>query len=99
MNLVSTITRGAVGEDSITTGSSAWPPTRSWRPSELGFPPQSLLPSCAALAYPKVSARGDLPLRVERHNPASITTMRLLHARTLSANLPACPWCGHHVAS
>ncbi len=43
--------------------------------------------------------RRELPVRAERHNPASITTMRRRHARTLSATLPACPWCGHHEAS
>lgn len=56
--------------------------------------PQRLLPSCAPLDYPGTSAHAELPLRAERHNPASITTMRLTQARTLAINLPACPWCG-----
>lgn len=60
--------------------------------------PQSLWASCAPLRYPKVSARGVLPLRAQRHQPTSITTQRLHRARSLIALLPACPWCGnlHH---
>ena len=83
--------RARLARASTTTGSYASPPTPSWRPSALGFPPQHLLPSSVPLAYPKVSARAALPVRPERHNPTSITTMRcqprpLAHRR--SAVLP-----------
>ncbi|TMB16241.1 MAG: hypothetical protein E6J71_16735 [Deltaproteobacteria bacterium] len=52
------------------------------------------MPSSAPLAYPVVSARAALPLRPERHHPASITTMRVGHARRLVGSLPCCPYCG-----
>ena len=70
------------------------PPPHSWRSSALGFPPLRLSPSCAPLPYPKVSARAALPLRVERHDPTSITTMRCQQARSPLSSLPHCPWCG-----
>ena len=94
MNWGSTTMKDEAGEGSITMALYAWQPTHFWLPSELGFPPLSLLPSSARLAYPNVSPHEALPLRVERHNPASITTMRLRQARNLTACLPACPWCG-----
>lgn len=57
-------------------------------------PPQRPLPSSSPLRYPKVSARGEPPVRVERHVGASITTMRMQQARQLAQTLPCCPWCG-----
>jgi len=60
----------------------------------LGFPPQRLLPSCAPLAYRRVSVRAVPPVRPERHNPSSIANLRQTQARLLTAALPACPWCG-----
>ena len=56
--------------------------------------PLRLLPSSSPLRYPEVSSRGAPPARPERHNPASMATQRILHARTLVANLPYCPACG-----
>jgi SRSO17 transposase len=58
------------------------------------LPPQHLLPSSIPLAYPKASGLAELPVRPERHNPTSITTMRCYRARSLILNLPSCPWCG-----
>lgn len=75
-------------------GSYALPRTPSSPPSELGSPPQHLLPSSAPLAYPVGSDHAALPMRPERHHPASITTMRVHQARTLVALLPGCPYCG-----
>jgi transposase len=46
------------------------------------------------LRYPEVSDRGEVPVRPERRNPASITTMRMIIARALSQMLPCCPSCG-----
>ena len=66
----------------------------SWRPSELGFPPQHLLPSSPCIAYPKIPGLA-VRRRPERHNPASIATTRWRHARILAACLPHCPRCGH----
>jgi hypothetical protein len=94
MNSDSITTKAVGGEGFIIMGSSASPRMPFWQPSGLGFPPQHLLPSSAPLAYPAVSARGALPVRPERHQPASITTMRLYQARRLVGGLPACPWCG-----
>src|SRR5919106_4674211 len=71
-----------------------WPPTASWRLNAAAFPPLRLLPSSSPLPYPKVSSRGALPVRPERHNPASMTTQRMLHARALIARLAYCPACG-----
>ena len=94
MNSDSITTKAAVGRASTTMASYASPPTPFWRPSELGFPPLRLSPSSDPLPYPKVSARGVLPVRTERHNPCSITTVRWRHIRTIIPALPNCPWCG-----
>jgi SRSO17 transposase len=58
------------------------------------LPPLRLSPSSNPLPYPKVSAHGALPVRTERHNPSSITTMRWQHIRAIIPALPNCPWCG-----
>jgi hypothetical protein len=60
------------------------------------LPPRHRLPSCFPLAYPEASTRAAPPVRPERHNPASITTIRTCQARLLAASLRSCPWCGHH---
>ena len=94
MNWVSTTTKDGDGGGSTITGSCAWPPTAFWRLSEAVFPPLSLLPSSSPLRYPRISSRGALPARVERHNPASMATRRAVCARTLVVGLPYCPTCG-----
>ena len=40
------------------------------------------------------SARGTRRVRPERHNPNSITTLRINLARWLTQQLPRCPYCG-----
>lgn len=55
--------------------------------------PHSLLPSCEPLPYPRVPAHGAPPLRPERHNPASLITVRIKRSRMLIAALPCCPYC------
>ena len=55
--------------------------------------PLRLWPSSAPLAFPKVSSRGALPVRPERHVPISIATAYALLARALLHRLP-CRWCG-----
>jgi hypothetical protein len=94
MSWVLTITKGEAGEAFTITAHYASPPTHFWLPSELGFPPQRLLPSSSRLAYPRISGHADRR-RPERHNPNSITTFRWRQARLLAACLPHCPWCGH----
>ena len=99
MNSASITTRGEAGSDFTTMVRCVLRPMPFWRPSALGFPPLRLLPSCDPFPYPKVSARAALPLRVERHNPASITTMRCRQARSLLSSLAHCPWCGTEKAA
>jgi len=56
--------------------------------------PLRLLPISSPLRYPGASRHAAPPARPERHNPASITTQRILQARLLLARLPYCPACG-----
>jgi hypothetical protein len=56
--------------------------------------PRRLWPSSKPLQYPEVSARGEVPLRPERHNPASIASLRRLIARMLARHLVCCHACG-----
>jgi SRSO17 transposase len=42
----------------------------------------------------KYSSRAVLGVRAERHNPASIATLRIQNARYLISQLPCCPYCG-----
>ena len=56
------------------------------------FPPEP--PSSAPLVYPKVSRRGALLVRPERHAPESIATMYRLLAWALARGRP-CLACGH----
>ena len=86
--------RDEAGVGFTTTAPSVSRPMRFWPPSVLGFPPLSLCPSSTPLDYPVVSSRGALPVRPERHAPASITTMLKLRARSLLHEI-ACTWCGH----
>ena len=90
----STIMKAAAGPAFTTMEPYASPPTRSWQPSELGFPPQRLWPSSKPLQYPEVSDHGEVPLRPERHNPASIASLRRLIARMLARHLGCCHACG-----
>ena len=55
--------------------------------------PPEHCPSSGPLAYPRVSRRGALPVRPERHVPTSIATMYRLHGRALLADTP-CLSCG-----
>lgn len=60
------------------------------------FPPQ---PAPAILDYQRPncrppSVRADRRVRPERHNPRSITSLRMALARCLLARIPHCPFCG-----
>jgi hypothetical protein len=85
---------GGAGAASIITGPCVSPRTRSSRPPARPFPPLSLCPSSAPLAFPKVSRRGALPVRPERHVATSIATMYHRLARALLRAQP-CRACGH----
>src|SRR3990172_6934106 len=67
--------------------------TRTSPPSARGFPPLHLSPSSVPLAFPRVSRRGALPVRPERHVPTSIATAYELLAPALLQRLP-CRSCG-----
>jgi hypothetical protein len=56
------------------------------------FPPAARAAAALALR-PRASGRAALPLRAQRHEPASIATLRLLLAGRLLRALPACPYC------
>ena len=91
--LGSIISRAAAGAASITWRvmyRGLWLPRRRAREA---FPPERLWPSSAPLVFPKVSSRGALPVRPERHVPTSIATMYELLARALLHHLP-CRACG-----
>jgi hypothetical protein len=45
------------------------------------------------LAYPRVIADAEPPIRPERHIKASIATIRIKLARNLARCLPRCPCC------
>ena len=72
-------------------------PMDSWWPNGVVFPPQ---PKSAILDYQRPSRRhtsGHVVRRVrpERHNPRSITTLRMVLARHLVGGIAHCPFCGH----
>src|SRR6201981_2296936 len=71
-------------------------PMASWWPSGAVFPPPRApvkwtypSPKC-----PATSVLGVRPVRVERHNPWSIATLRQTIARVLLRQLSGCPFCG-----
>jgi hypothetical protein len=78
----------------IITRRSVSPRMRSWPRSGWRIFPLSRSPSSAPLVYPKVSRRGALPVRSERHAPDSIATMYRLLAWALARGRP-CLACGH----
>ena len=76
------------------------PPTASWCGSDAFFPPLPAPcrsgPKTFAFAYPvsKPATRPEaLPVRTERHNPRSISTLRRQIATHLARSLPRCPCC------
>jgi len=75
---------------------SALRPMGSWWPNGAVFPP---LPVPANWNYPKPNCHGNStlgarPVRVERHNPWSIASLRQIIARVLLRQLASCPFCG-----
>src|SRR5215469_12838714 len=75
---------------------SALRPTGSWWPNGAVFPPP-LAPVKWTYPLPNghtSSILGVRPVRVERHNPWSIATLRQTIARVLLRQLSGCPFCG-----
>ena len=82
----------------IITLPSVLRPMGSWWPNGAVFPPP-LVPANWDYPSPKCrpsSALGDRPVRLERHNPWSIATLRQTIARVLLRQLSSCPFCGAH---
>ena len=89
-------TKDAAGAAFIITPRYALRPMDSWWPNGIVFPPQ---PKSAILDYQRPSRRqtsGRVARRVrpERHNPRSITTLRMVLARHLIGGIAQCPFCG-----
>jgi SRSO17 transposase len=68
----------------------------SWWPSGAFFPPQHapVILDYAPRNRRKASGRAVPRVRLERHNPRSIATIRIIIGRHLIALLPQCPCCG-----
>src|ERR1019366_968365 len=64
-------------------------------PNAAFFPLPTSAPLYRNLPYPATSNRADLPVRVERHVPASITSRRLAIAAQVIPRLVRCPTCLH----
>ncbi|MBZ5690182.1 MAG: hypothetical protein LAP86_34825, partial [Acidobacteriia bacterium] len=65
-------------------------------PNGAVFPPP-LAPATWTYPLPNghaTSVLGVRPVRVERHNPCSIATLRQTIARVLLRQLSGCPFCG-----
>src|SRR5215471_17676624 len=80
----------------IITLPSVLRPMGSWWPNGAVFPP---LPVSVDWSYPSPKCRlsstlGVRPVRVQRHNPFSIATLRQTIARVLLRQLSSCPFCG-----
>src|SRR5436305_3756570 len=78
-----------------TTRLCASPHTASWWRSEVVFPPPHA-PASYSYAPPSFRLTSSLAVRrtrAERHNPASIATLRIKIARFLLTQLPHCPFC------
>ena len=83
--------RGVAGEASITTARSCIAAYAFLAAERASLSPPGLSPSSAPLAFPKVSSRGALPVRPERHVATSIATLYQLLARSLLYGLPVPP--------
>ena len=80
----------------IITLPSVLRPMGSWWPNGTVFPPL-LVPVDWDYPSPKCrpgSVLGDRRVRLERHNPWSIATLRQTIARVLLRQLSSCPFCG-----
>jgi hypothetical protein len=60
--------------------------------SEVFFPLKSAS-NAKRLRYPQVGGPEDIPIRPERHNPYSITSVQRRLTAALARRLPRCPCC------
>ena len=86
----------ATGAGFIITPRSASQLMGSWWLSGTVFPPRPapVILDSLALGRRRTSARAGRRVRAERHNPHSISTLRIVLARLLLRQLPQCPYCG-----
>ena len=80
----------------IQSAITVWKPGEEQWPNGIFFPPQ---PAQAVLDYQppsrhQTSGRAAHRVRPERHNPCSITTLRMMISRHLLARSSYCPFCG-----
>src|SRR5262245_51022157 len=73
----------------------ASPRTPSWWPKGPLFPPHKRVAALSSkcLPFPKITGRGALPIRTQRHVPDSIATLRYEITAYLAATLERCPCC------
>ena len=83
-------TKATAGEASTITPRSPSPPTDSWSPSGVRFPPQTdpRRRSSGRLGYPKITDPAEPPPRPERHVLNSIATIRISLASVLARRCP-----------
>jgi hypothetical protein len=89
------ITKAQAGAAFTTTPASASQPTASWSPCGRRFRPQEHLQAKAAkhLAFPRVTDPAAPPIRLKRHVPTSIPTIRRRLTTALVSRLQRCPCC------
>ena len=89
-------TKGAVGAAFTITPPYASRPMGSWWPNGIVFSPQRA-PAILDYQLPKgrrTSGHVVRRVRPERHNPRSITTLRMVLAHYLIGRIAHCPFCG-----
>jgi len=57
------------------------------------FSPLKSNSNAKRLRYPQAGGPAGIPVRPERHNPYSITSMRRRLTVALARSLPCCPYC------
>lgn len=82
-----------VGEAFTIMRRSALPPTGSWSPNAAFSPCKHPRCHAATLPYPTTINPAELPVRVERHVTAPITSRRYAVVAGLAPRLGRCPSC------
>ena len=91
-NSGSIIMKGAAGVVFIITPPCAWRLMASSSASEVFFPLKSAS-NAKRLRHPQAGGPEDIPVRPERHDPSSITSVRRRLTAALARRLPRCPCC------
>ena len=84
--------KGGAGAAFIITPPCASRPMASSFASEAFFPLKTAS-EAKRLRYPRAGGREGIPIRPERHNPFSITSVRRRLTVALARRLPRCPCC------